>query len=209
MAVKYPISVTLQIAPNSLRLISATSHSERYFSDHMFVADYYGKQWVNPRIEPYGNLSLAPSNLALHYGQSIFEGMKATKINGEPVLFRADQHARRLNLSAERMCMPAIPEDLFLQGLKMLVDLDRAFIPEADDHALYIRPMMFATDEYFGVHASQKYKFIIFTGPVGPYYPTPVRLWVEAVFTRAAQGGAGEAQMRRQLRLFSVARSTR
>lgn len=194
MAVKYPISVTLTDRSKLATVDFSNIPFGKVISDHMFVADYDGKQWVNPRIEPYQNLSLAPSNLALHYGQSIFEGMKATKINGEPVLFRADQHARRLNLSAERMCMPAIPEDLFLQGLKMLVDLDRAFIPEADDHALYIRPMMFATDEYFGVHASEKYKFIIFTGPVGPYYPTPVRLWVEEVFTRAAQGGAGEAK---------------
>jgi branched-chain amino acid aminotransferase len=194
MAAPYPIQVTLAEKTKLASVDFSNLPFGRVISDHMFVVDYDGKEWVDPRIEPYQNLSLAPSNLALHYGQSIFEGMKATKCNGEPVLFRADMHARRMNLSAERMCMPAIPEDLFLQGLKMLVDLDRSWIPDAEDHALYIRPMMFATDEYFGVHASERYKFIIFTGPVGPYYPKPVSLWVEEVFTRASQGGPGEAK---------------
>ncbi len=160
----------------------------------MFIADYDGKEWVNARIEPYQNMSIAPSNLALHYGQSIFEGLKATKRNGEPVLFRPEMNARRMNASAERMCMPQIPEDLFLQGAKALVDLDRDWIPGMEDYSLYVRPLMFATDEYFGVHTSEKYTFLIFTGPVGPYYPKPVKLWVEEVFTRAAQGGAGEAK---------------
>ncbi len=194
MALKYPISVT----PTTKSRISSVDFSNipfgKVISDHMFVTEYDGKQWVNPRIEQFHNLEMSPANLALHYGQSIFEGMKATKRNGEPVLFRADAHARRLNVSAERMCMPQLPEDLFLQALKMLVDLDRDWIPEDEGHSLYIRPVMFATDEYFGVHASETYKFIIFTGPVGPYYPKPVRLWVEEVFTRAAQGGVGEAK---------------
>lgn len=194
MAVKYPISVT----PATRSKIHGVDFSNipfgKVISDHVFIVDYDGQNWVNPRIEPYRNLEIAPSNLALHYGQSIFEGMKATKINGVPVLFRADMHARRLNVSAERMCMPNMPEDLFMQGLRMLVELDKDWIPEDDDHALYIRPLMFATDEYFGVHASETYRFLIFTGPVGPYYPKPVKLWVEEVFTRAAQGGVGEAK---------------
>lgn len=160
----------------------------------MFIVDYDGQAWVNPRIEPFGSMNISPANLALHYGQSIFEGMKATKRSGEPVLFRPELHARRLNVSAERMCMPHLPEDLFIQGLKMLVDLDRDWVPDAEDHALYIRPLMFATDEYFGVHTSEQYTFLIFTGPVGPYYPKPVKLWVEEVFTRASNGGAGEAK---------------
>jgi branched-chain amino acid aminotransferase len=194
MAVKYPITVSLT---ESSKLPSVDFNNipfGKVISDHMFIVDYDGKEWVNPRIEPFGRLDISPANLALHYGQSIFEGMKATKRNGEPVLFRPELHARRLNVSAERMCMPELPEDLFLQGLKMLVDLDRDWVPDAEDHALYIRPLMFATDEYFGVHTSEKYTFLIFTGPVGPYYPKPVKLWVEEVFTRASQGGAGEAK---------------
>jgi len=160
----------------------------------MFVMDYDGQNWVDARIEPFQNMEISPANLALHYGQSIFEGMKASKRNGEPVLFRPEMNARRLNASAERMCMPLLPEDLFLQAVKMLVELDSEWIPEKDDHSLYIRPLMFATDDYFGVHASEKYRFLIFTGPVGPYYPKPVKLWVEEVFTRASQGGSGEAK---------------
>jgi len=191
---KYNINV--KVAPKSR--ISEVDFNNipfgKVISDHVFVADYDGEEWTDLRIEPYQKLELAPSNLALHYGQSIFEGMKATLCDGKPVLFRPEMHCRRLNVSAERMCMPAFPEDLFLQALSMLVDLDRAWIPPMEDHALYIRPLMFATDELFGVQASKTYKLLIFTGPVGPYYPKPVRLWVEEVFTRASQGGAGEAK---------------
>lgn len=194
MAAAYNIPVTL--TPHS-RLGSVDFSNlpfGKVISDHMFVVDYEDGQWINPRIEPFAKMEMSPANLALHYGQSIFEGMKATKRHGEPVLFRPEMHARRLNISAERMCMPTLPEDLFMTGLKMLIELDKDWIPAENDHALYIRPLMFATDEWFGVHASEKYKFLIFTGPVGPYYPKPVKLWVEEVFTRAAQGGSGEAK---------------
>lgn len=194
MAVKYPIKVTLTDRSKLPSVDFSNIPFGKVIADHMFVVDYDGGQWVNPRIEPFHKFEISPANLALHYGQSIFEGMKATKMQGEPVLFRPELHARRLNVSAERMCMPELPEDLFMQGLRMLVDLDRDWIPEEDDHSLYIRPLMFATDEYFGVHTSEKYRFLIFTGPVGPYYPKPVKLWVEEVFTRASQGGAGEAK---------------
>jgi branched-chain amino acid aminotransferase len=191
---KYDISVT---RTTKSRLSSVDFNNLPFgktFSDHMFVVDFNGEEWVDPRIEPYGTFTMAPANLALHYGQSIFEGMKATKSHGLPMLFRPELHARRLNLSAERMCMPTLPEDLFLEGLRMLVDLDRDWIPNDEEASLYIRPFMFATDELIGVQPSKTYRFIIFTGPVGPYYATPVRLWVEEVFTRAAQGGAGEAK---------------
>jgi branched-chain amino acid aminotransferase len=190
----YPISVTRSKTSRLSEVDFSNIPFGKVISDHMFMMDYDGEQWIKPRIVPYQNLEMAPSNLALHYGQSIFEGLKATKRNGDPVLFRANMHARRFNVSAERMCMPNIPEDLFMEGLKMLVDLDRDWIPEDEDHALYIRPMMYATDELFGVQPSKTYRFLIFTGPVGPYYPKPVKLWVEEVFTRAAQGGAGEAK---------------
>lgn len=194
MAVKYPVTVT-PIAESRLAGVDFDNIPFGHvLSDHMFTVDFDGKQWVDARIEPFHKMEISPANLALHYGQSIFEGLKATKRNGEPVLFRADLHARRLNVSAERMCMPKLPEELFMQAVQMLVDLDRDWIPEKEDYSLYIRPLMFASDEYFGVHASEKYRFIIFTGPVGPYYPKPVKLWVEEVFTRAAQGGVGEAK---------------
>jgi branched-chain amino acid aminotransferase len=190
----YDIKVQRTTTPSLDQVDFSNIPFGKVISDHMFIADYDGEQWQDLRIIPYGDITMAPSNLALHYGQSIFEGMKATICNGEPTLMRPYMHARRMNLSAERMCMPAIPEDLFVQAVSKLIQVDREFIPQGDDHALYLRPFMFATDELFGVQASKTYRFIIFTGPVGPYYPKPIRLWVEEVYTRAAQGGAGEAK---------------
>lgn len=167
----------------------------RVFSDHMFVTEYVNGEWVNPRIEPFAPFAINPASMGLHYGQNIFEGMKASKSqDGEPLLFRPEMHARRLNLSASRMCMPALPEDLFLEALNLLVGIDSNWIPAKEGSALYIRPFMFANDEFIGVKASQTYKFIIITGPVGPYYPKPVSLLAQTQYIRAAQGGAGEAK---------------
>ena len=167
----------------------------RHFSDHIFIADFDGEKWGNARIEPFANFSIHPACMALHYGQSIFEGMKATKtLDGQPMLFRPEMHAARMNASARRMCMPEIPESLFLQGLDALVGLDADWIPPQEGSALYIRPLMFANDEFIGVRPSAKYKFIIMTGPVGPYYPKPVRLMAENHFVRAVNGSTGEAK---------------
>jgi branched-chain amino acid aminotransferase len=136
-----------------------------------------------------------PSMLALHYGQSIFEGMKATKgDDGQALLFRPKMHARRMNASARRMYMPEIPEEMFLQAIHSLVDIDSDWIPPQEGSALYIRPFMFATDEYIGVSASNKYTFIIMTLPVGPYYNKPVSLLAEHHYVRAAVGGVGQAK---------------
>lgn len=165
------------------------------FSDHMFMAEYNGKSWENPMIIPFGNFSVHPACFALHYGQAIFEGMKASKtIHGEPMLFRPEMHAKRINASAERMCMPAFPEDLFVEAVQKLVGIDHGWIPPQEGSALYIRPFMFACDEFFGVRPGQRYKFIIYTGPVGPYYSKPVRLKAELEFVRAVKGGTGEAK---------------
>ncbi len=167
----------------------------RAFSDHMFVADYRDGAWQAPRVVPFGPFSLHPASMVLHYGQAIFEGMKASKsVNGVPLLMRPEMHARRINASAQRMCMPELPEDLFLDGLRTLIGLDVDWIPPEEGSALYIRPYMFATDEFFGVKPSATYKFVIFTGPVGPYYPKPVRLLAETHFVRAIKGGTGEAK---------------
>lgn len=167
----------------------------RNFSDHLFIVDYNGTEWVNPRIIPFGNFSIHPANMALHYGQSIFEGMKASKNqDGIPCLMRPEMHARRLNASARRMCMPELPEDLFVEGLSELISIDGGWIPTVPGASLYIRPLMFATDEHVGVSVSQNYTFVIMTCPVGPYYTKPVRLLVEQTFVRAAVGGVGEAK---------------
>ncbi len=167
----------------------------RVFSDHMFVADYRDGEWQDYRIVPFGDFTMHPASMALHYGQAIFEGMKASKSNdGDPWLMRPEMHAARINRSAERMMMPAFPEDVFVEALHALIDLDAAWIPPQEGSALYVRPYMFATDEFIGVKPSESYKFVIFTGPVGPYYAKPVRLKVEQHFVRAVPGGTGEAK---------------
>lgn len=164
-------------------------------SDHMFVADYKNGEWTDLRIEPYAALDLHPANAALHYGQSIFEGMKAYKNEkGEILIFRGDANAHRMNESATRMCMPEIPEEIFMEGLLQLLDLDRNWVPSGKGASLYIRPFMFATDNYIGVKPSDTYKFIIFTCPVGAYYSKPVNVKVETEFTRATEGGTGAAK---------------
>jgi branched-chain amino acid aminotransferase len=165
------------------------------FSDHMFMVDYADGEWRDPQIVPFGNTSLHPANLAIHYGQSFFEGMKASKmLDGTPALFRTDMHIQRLNASARRLCMPELPGELFLRALETLIDIDRDWIPPAEGSTLYIRPFMYATDESLGVRPSDNYRFMIITGPVGPYYAKPVTLWAETEYIRAAKGGTGEAK---------------
>lgn len=167
----------------------------RVFADHMFVADYKGGEWKDLRIVPFEKIPAHPGMMAWHYGQAIFEGMKASKSGeGTPFLFRPELHAARFNNSAKRMCMPEIPEDLFLTGLHTLVSLDEAWIPPKEGSALYIRPLMIATDEFIGVKPSETYKFLIMCLPVGPYYSKPVSLLVEEKYVRAAPGGVGEAK---------------
>lgn len=167
----------------------------KYYSDHMFIMEYANGQWQNGRVIPYGDLSLSPATSALHYGQAIFEGLKAYKNEaGEVLIFRPEANAKRLNASAERLAMPALPEEYFINGLNQLLAIDKDWIPSAEGHSLYIRPYMFATDAYTGVRPSETYYFIIFTCPVGVYYNKPVRVKVETDFTRAAKGGTGYAK---------------
>jgi len=167
----------------------------RVFSDHMFVMDFVDGKWQEPVIEPFKDLRMSPASLVLHYGQSIFEGMKAFRNkDGDVTLFRPEMNIERMNRSAERMCMPQIPEDLFLMGLKELVNLDRGWIPTDEDSALYIRPFMFATDEYIGVKSSDTFRFMIFSCPVKAYYTEPVKVKIETEFSRAFAGGTGNVK---------------
>jgi branched-chain amino acid aminotransferase len=167
----------------------------KIFTDHMFVADFNGKEWVNPVIVPFGHFLAHPAMMALHYGQAIFEGMKASKNkDGQAILLRPEQHSLRLNRSAQRLCMPEVPLDLFMDGLHALVAIDADWIPPVKGSALYIRPFMFATDGFLGVKPSETYKFMIFAGPVGPYYNQPISLWAEQKYVRAVKGGTGEAK---------------
>lgn len=167
----------------------------RVFSDHMFVCDYKDGAWQTPQIVPFDYIPMHPAMMAVHYGQAIFEGMKATKSHdGTPLLFRPEMHAKRINKSAWRMCMPAFPENLFLDALHQLIELDQAWIPPQAGSALYIRPYMYASDEFIGVKPSKTYKMVIFTCPVGPYYAKPISLLAETKYIRAAEGGTGEAK---------------
>ncbi len=167
----------------------------KVFSDHQFVAEYRDGAWHDARIEPFGTFQMHPASMVLHYGQSIFEGMKASKSHeGTPLFFRPEEHARRLNRSAARMCIPEVPEDLFLDALHQLVALDQGWIPPREGSALYIRPFVFATDRFIGVRPSSTYRFMVITGPVGPYYDHPVSLWAEQKYVRAVTGGTGEAK---------------
>lgn len=169
------------------------------FSDHMFLMDYsQGTGWRDARIVPYGPLSLAPSAMVLHYGQEIFEGMKAYYArDGAICLFRPDRNAVRLNRSAARVCLPEIPVEDQLSALRALVRLDREWIPRGEGASLYIRPAMIGIEEGLGVRPSADVLFFIITGPVGAYYARgfdPVRILVEEKFVRAARGGLGEAK---------------
>ena len=167
----------------------------KIYSDHMFMADYENGEWKNLEIIPYQNLSLSPATSAIHYGQSIFEGMKAHKLkDGSVNIFRAKENAIRFNISARRMCMPEIPEELFLEALDILIKLDHKWVPPTKGTSLYIRPFMFATDAFIGVKPSETYKFMIFTCPVGAYYSEPVRVKIEEEYVRSADGGIGFAK---------------
>ena len=167
----------------------------KVYSDHMFVAEYKEGEWNDLRIEPYGNLSISPANATLHYAQSIFEGLKAYKNkSGDILVFRPQANAQRLNVSANRMCVPELPEEMFMSAMTELLKLDSGWIPDKDGTSLYIRPVIFADDPYVGIRPSETYKFLIFTCPVGAYYSEPVSVKIETKYTRAVAGGVGFAK---------------
>jgi branched-chain amino acid aminotransferase len=167
----------------------------KYFTDHMLEADYEDGEWKSVEIKPYQPLLLDPSTAAIHYGQAIFEGIKAYKdSDGNAFIFRPIDNYRRFNISAERLKMPPVPEEIFMEGMRLLVDIDKNWIPTEDDHSLYIRPFMFSTEATLGVKPSNSYKFLIILSPTGPYYSKPMRIYVEEKFSRAAPGGIGFAK---------------
>lgn len=164
----------------------------KYFTDHMLEANYENGEWGAVEIKPYQAITIDPACAALHYGQAIFEGIKAYKSReGKVFIFRPEDNFKRFNISAERMEMPVIPEEIFMEGMKQLVRLDQKWIPAKADHSLYIRPFMFSTDEVIGVKPSSKYKFMIILSPTGPYYSAPMRIYAEEKFVRAVEGGVG------------------
>ncbi|MBO5198532.1 MAG: branched-chain amino acid aminotransferase [Lachnospiraceae bacterium] len=169
------------------------------FTDHMFVMNYEtGKGWHDARIVPYGPFSLDPSSMVFHYGQEMFEGLKAYKADdGRTLLFRPDKNIWRANKTNRRICIPEIPEEDFLQAIKAVVKVDEAWIPTKPGTSLYIRPFIIATDPFLGVRPSDTYIFCIILSPVGAYYPeglNPVKIWIEDEYVRAVRGGIGEAK---------------
>lgn len=170
-----------------------------YFTDHMFVMDYTeGQGWHDPRIVPYGPLELDPSTMVFHYGQAIFEGMKAYKCNdGSINLFRPYANIERANISNERLVIPPLDVDFAVKAIKAVVDTDSDWVPEAEGTSLYIRPFIIATDPYLGVRPSLTYKFMVIMCPVGAYYPEgldPVKIYVESNYVRAVKGGTGHTK---------------
>ncbi|MEN9549264.1 MAG: hypothetical protein RIR12_1855 [Bacteroidota bacterium] len=167
----------------------------KFFTDHMLEADYENGEWKNVSIKPYQSLLLSPATASLHYGQAIFEGIKAYKDAADNAyIFRPHDNFRRFNISAERMQMPAVPAAIFIEGMRQLIALDKDWIPAKPDHSLYIRPFMFSSDEVIGVKPSDNYKFLIILCPTGPYYSAPMRIYVEEQYVRAAPGGVGFAK---------------
>ena len=169
------------------------------FTDHMFVMNYTeGKGWHDPRIVPYGEISIEPSAMVFHYGQSMFEGMKAYRGSDDSIyLFRPDMNAKRANQSNQRLCIPEIPEDMFVEAVKAVVDVDRDWVPSDPGTSLYIRPFVIATDAFLGVAPSKTYLFMVILSPSGAYYESglePVGIWIEDEYVRAVKGGMGFAK---------------
>lgn len=167
----------------------------KHYTDHMFVADFRGGEWKNPRVVPYGNIMVSPATPALHYAHSIFEGLKAYRSDsGKALVFRPFENLKRLNRSAERMCMVPVPDDLYRESLRELINIDRDWIPKSPGASLYIRPFVFSSDEYIGIRPSVDFTYMIILCPVGMYYAAPVKVKIETFYTRAVEGGTGYAK---------------
>lgn len=167
----------------------------KYVADHMFICDYADGEWQQPMIVPFANLSLNPATLALHYGQTVFEGMKAFRLHdGRVNIFRIEKHYDRFVRSLDRMCMAAPAREMFVEGLMKLVELDKAWVPGQPGSALYLRPFVYASEAKFGVKISEQYRFVIFTGPVPELYAKPIKVKVETNYVRAVKGGTGFAK---------------
>jgi branched-chain amino acid aminotransferase len=167
----------------------------KIYSDHMFISDYIDGQWLNNKIIPFQDMPVSPATAVIHYGQSIFEGMKAyLGPDNKPRLFRPHKNLYRFNLSAKRMGMPEIPEDIFMKAIEDIVTIDKDWIPQKSGSSLYIRPFMCATDRFIGVKPADTFRFFIITCPVDAYYSKPVNVLIADEYVRAFKGGVGEAK---------------
>ncbi len=193
------IKVTKTTAPKAKPAKGEKLGFGHIFTDHMFMMNYTeGEGWHDARIVPYGNISLDPSAMVFHYGQEMFEGLKAYRGEDDKIyLFRPDMNAKRANASNERLCIPEIPEEIFVDAVKAVVDIDRDWVPSDPGTSLYIRPFVIATDEFLGVAPSKTYLFIVILSPSGAYYESglaPVGIWIEDDYVRAVKGGMGFAK---------------
>ena len=194
MEIKITKRTDLKQKPDPKHLVFGTE-----FTDHMFTMDYSeDKGWHNAQIVPYGPIALEPSAMVLHYAQEVFEGLKAYRTSeGNIQFFRPQENFARMNRSCKRMCIPEIDEAFALEAMKKLVEIDQDWVPSEPGTSLYVRPFVFATDSYIGVHVSKTYKFIIILSPVGAYYATglkPAMMHIEKVYARTVVGGTGEAK---------------
>jgi branched-chain amino acid aminotransferase len=177
-----------QVDPNDIKF-------GKIYSDHMLIANYFNGAWQDAEIIPYDNLTLSPSTTFMHYGQAIFEGIKAYKtIDGEIKISRPHDNWKRFNHSAWRMGMPEVPEHIFMEGMRQLIELDQNWVPDAEGCSLYIRPFMLGVDEFIGVKPAEKFMFLVITSPAGAYYADPIKIYVHEKYTRAASGGVGQAK---------------
>lgn len=190
---EYPISIITQ----EVRKVTDTKSIPfgKVPTEHMFIAEYANGNWQNARITPFQDLTLSPMALCLHYGQTVFEGMKAFLMqDGHINIFRMDKHYDRFCKSLDRMCMPNVPKELFTEAMHQLVQLDAGWVPEEADGALYVRPFMIATEDRIGVKIGEEYLFMIVCSPAYQYYANPLKVKVETDFSRAADGGTGAAK---------------
>ena len=196
---KYEFPVTKTLNPKAKPDPNNLPFGE-YFTDHMFMMEYdEGQGWHDGRVVPYAPISLDPAAVVLHYGQEMFEGMKAYKnVNdGSVQLFRPIMNAKRTNRPNDRLCIPQIDEEMYVEAVKAVVAVDADWIPEVKDTSLYVRPFIIATQPTLNIHPSKSYIFMIILSPSGPYYPNglePTKLYVEDIFSRATLGGTGEAK---------------
>lgn len=188
----FPINIKKTEASRLNQLDKNNIQFGKIYSDHMLIADHVNGEWKQPEIVPYGNMSMSPATSFFHYGQSIFEGVKAYSApDGNPIIFRPYDNWKRFNRSAERIGLPYVPEEIFMEGMRQVVDLDREWVPDGENTSLYIRPFMMAIDEFIGIKPTTKFRFMIITSPAGPYYAKPVSIYVDDQYVRAFPGGIG------------------